>query len=96
MTINRNPVEAADAAVIAEMRAANAENKRKVIGPEAQDDSFRYAEKMPSAGLSVSLNVWEGMPHGFQAIASLGAADASLKEIGSFLQGRLSRTHTTA
>ncbi|HEX4169325.1 MAG TPA: hypothetical protein VHZ55_28005 [Bryobacteraceae bacterium] len=36
---NRNPVQAADAVVIAEMRAANAENKRKVIGPEARTDS---------------------------------------------------------
>ena len=39
MNINRNPVQAADAVVIAEMRAANAENKRKVIGPEARSDS---------------------------------------------------------
>ena len=60
------------------------------------DDSLRYAEKIANAGLSVSLNVWEGMPHGFQAIASLGAADASLKEIGAFLQGCLLRTHATA
>jgi hypothetical protein len=36
------------------------------------------------------------MPHGFQAIASLGAADASLKEIGAFLQGCLLRTDATA
>ncbi|HET9378094.1 MAG TPA: alpha/beta hydrolase fold domain-containing protein [Chthoniobacterales bacterium] len=59
------------------------------------DDSLRYAEKIANAGLSVSLNVWEGMPHGFQTIASLGAADASLKEIGSFLQGCLLRTQAT-
>ena len=39
MNINRNPVQAADAVVIAEMRSANAENKRKVIGPEARSDS---------------------------------------------------------
>jgi acetyl esterase/lipase len=60
------------------------------------DDSLRYADKIANAGLSVSLNVWEGMPHGFQAIAGLGAADASLKEIGAFLQGCLLRTHATA
>ena len=39
MNINRNPVQAADAVVIAGMRAANAENKRKVICPEARTDS---------------------------------------------------------
>jgi acetyl esterase/lipase len=60
------------------------------------DDSVRYAEKIANAGLSVSFNVWEGMPHGFQAIGTLGAADAALGEIGVFLQGCLLRTHAQA
>jgi hypothetical protein len=47
MNINRNPVQAADAVVIAEMRAANAENKRKVIGPEARSDSHAIHSAEP-------------------------------------------------
>jgi acetyl esterase/lipase len=31
------------------------------------DDSVRYAEKVTRAGLSVSLNIWDGMGHRFQA-----------------------------
>lgn len=57
------------------------------------DDSVRYAKKFADAGLCVSLHIWEGMPHGFQAIGSLGAADAVVKEVGEFLQSCLLRTH---
>lgn len=60
------------------------------------DDSVRYARKFADAGLRVSLHVWEGMPHGFQAIGSLAAADAVLREVGAFLQSCLERTHAPA
>jgi acetyl esterase/lipase len=60
------------------------------------DDSVGYAKKFADSGLSVSLHVWEGMPHGFQAIGTLQAADAVLKEVGAFLQSCLLQTHASA
>jgi hypothetical protein len=64
MNINRNPVQAADAIVIAEMRAANAENKRKVIGPEARSDSDAILSAEPPApeGVRYERGVLAGVP----------------------------------
>ena len=42
------------------------------------------------AGTGVELNVWMGMPHGFQAsVGRLKAAAESLDAIGAFLAGKL-------
>ena len=64
MNINRNPVEAADAAIIAEMRAANAENKRKAIGPEARSDSDAILAAEPPApeGVRYERGLLGGVP----------------------------------
>ena len=64
MNINRNPVQAADAIVIAEMRTANAENKRKVIGPEARSDSDAILSAEPPApeGVRYERGLLAGVP----------------------------------
>lgn len=54
------------------------------------DDSIRYAARAVTAGVSVSLNVWKGMPHVFQTgLGRFIAAEESLKAIGSFLREHL-------
>ena len=54
------------------------------------DDSVRYAEKLTRAGLSVSLNIWDGMGHGFQAaIGVLGNSATAIEDVGAFLQSCL-------
>ncbi len=54
------------------------------------DDSRRYAEHAFTAGVDTRLDVWMGMPHGFQAsVGKLKAAEQSLDAIGAFLTGRL-------
>ena len=61
------------------------------------DDSIRYAEKATDAGLDVVVNVWEGMPHGFQSLLGrLEAADAVTEAMGAFLRQRLERAHLEA
>ena len=54
------------------------------------DDSRRYVERAVSAGVDAKLDVWTGMPHGFQAsVGKLTAAAQSLDAIGAFLAERL-------
>jgi len=54
------------------------------------DDSVRFAERARAAGVDVSLTVWNGMPHVFQAsMGHLVTASRSLDAIGAFLAGRL-------
>jgi acetyl esterase/lipase len=53
-------------------------------------DSVRYADRAQTAGVHVTLSIWEGMPHVFQS--SLGqflAAERSVTAIGDFLRQRL-------
>lgn len=53
-------------------------------------DSIRYADLARTAGVEITLSVWEGMPHVFQS--SLGqfvAAEQSVNAIGEFLRQRL-------
>lgn len=53
------------------------------------DDARRYAEKAAAAGSDVRLEIWQGMPHGFQgAVGQLDAADRALDIVGAFLAGR--------
>jgi epsilon-lactone hydrolase len=50
------------------------------------DDSLSDVERAVAAGVDASVDVWEGMPHGF--IGSVGRLDASaqaLDAIGAFL-----------
>jgi epsilon-lactone hydrolase len=50
------------------------------------DDSRRYAERAVGAGVDAKLDVWMGMPHGFQAnVGKLMAATQALDAVGAFL-----------
>jgi epsilon-lactone hydrolase len=53
------------------------------------DDSRRYVERAVAAGVDASVDIWEGMPHGFIAgIGRLEAAAQTLDAIGAFLSTR--------
>ncbi|MBU6450047.1 MAG: alpha/beta hydrolase [Rhodospirillales bacterium] len=53
------------------------------------DDSLRYADRAAAAGVDVSVDVWEGMPHGFLGnVGDFDAAGAALIAIGDFLKAR--------
>ena len=55
-----------------------------------RDDSLRYVERAVAAGVDAAVDVWEGMVHGFMGNAGhLEAADAALRNAGSFLADRL-------
>ncbi|MFM2483802.1 alpha/beta hydrolase [Celerinatantimonas yamalensis] len=50
------------------------------------DDSRRYFERAIKAGNDVTLDIWEGMPHGFaNTIGQTAAAELALNAIGEFL-----------
>jgi monoterpene epsilon-lactone hydrolase len=51
-------------------------------------DSTRLAESAASAGVAVTLEVGEGLPHVFQVFATTAEAVASTDRIGAFLRGR--------
>ncbi len=54
------------------------------------DDAKRYAEHARSAGVSVTLDIWEGMPHSFQSgIGKLQAADMAMRATAHFLAEHL-------
>ena len=54
------------------------------------DDAMRYVEQAVVAGVDATLDVWNGMPHGFlSGVGRLSAADKALDAIGSFLTERL-------
>jgi epsilon-lactone hydrolase len=55
-----------------------------------RDDSQRYVERAVAAGADATVDVWEGMVHGFPGNAGrLEAADAALRNAGAFLAARL-------
>jgi epsilon-lactone hydrolase len=55
-----------------------------------RDDSVRYVERAVAAGVDATVNVWEGMVHGFIGnVGSLEAADKALQSAGRFLAERL-------
>lgn len=54
------------------------------------DDSRRYVDRAVESGADISLDIWEGMPHGFSGAAGkLEAADAALQAIAVFLTEQL-------
>ena len=54
------------------------------------DDSRRYVERAVAADVDATLDVWEGMPHGFLGgIGRFAAASRALADIGAFLSARL-------
>ncbi len=53
-------------------------------------DSIRYADLARTAGVEITLSIWEGMPHVFQSsLGRFAAAERSMNGIGSFLRQRL-------
>ena len=56
------------------------------------DDSTRLAEKVRAAGVDVTLEIWEGMDHVFQAQAIiLPEARRAIQGIGKFMQERVTK-----
>jgi len=54
------------------------------------DDSRRYAERASSAGVEVTLHIWEGMTHVFaSSVGTLEAAEEALNLLGRFLGAKL-------
>ena len=54
------------------------------------DDAASYVERAIAAGVDATLDVWNGMPHGFlSGVGHLSAADHALDAIGVFLTDRL-------
>ena len=54
------------------------------------DDSTRYIEQAVAAEVDATLDIWNGMPHGFlSGVGRLSAADKALDAIGAFLTARL-------
>lgn len=53
------------------------------------DDSLRWVERAVAAGVDATVDVWEGMPHGFIGnVGALAAAGNALAAIGAFLSTR--------
>jgi acetyl esterase/lipase len=52
-----------------------------------KDDALRTAKLAEDAGVDVSIEVWDGMYHVFQALP-VSAADASIARLGSFIRSR--------
>jgi epsilon-lactone hydrolase len=51
------------------------------------DDSVRFAARALAAGVDVTLDVWDEMPHVFQAFAGLlPEADEAVAQIGTWLR----------
>lgn len=57
------------------------------------DDSRRVAEKAAQAGVHVELEVWDRMPHVFQAFPFLPEARRAVTEIGDFVRRHLEQGH---
>jgi monoterpene epsilon-lactone hydrolase len=56
------------------------------------DDSLRYAERAVAADIDARVDVWMGMPHGFQtSVGKIKAAAQSLDAVGAFLADAFDR-----
>ena len=56
------------------------------------DDSLRYVKKARTAGGDASVEMWEGMPHGFVGgVGRLEASTLALDAIATFLESALAR-----
>ncbi len=53
-----------------------------------RDDATRLTQKAEAAGVDISVEVWDGMPHVFQFYPSLPEAQGSLARLGSFVKTR--------
>ncbi|WP_051007308.1 alpha/beta hydrolase fold domain-containing protein [Sphingomonas sp. PAMC 26621] len=56
------------------------------------DDSRVYVDRAVAAGVDATLDVWNGMPHGFlSGVGRVAAADHALAAIGAFLSERFEK-----
>ena len=56
-------------------------------------DAQRIAQRADAAGVACRLQVWENMPHVFQALSAwLPEAGQAFREIGAFVHPHLSKT----
>ena len=54
------------------------------------DDARCYGERAFASGADATVDVWEGMPHGFASgIGRLNAANQVLDAVGAFLRAKL-------
>ena len=53
-----------------------------------RDDATRLTQKAEAAGVDISVEVIDGMPHAFQTYAMLPEAQGSLARLGSFIRTR--------
>lgn len=61
------------------------------------DDATRYTEQAVAAEVDATLDIWNGMPHGFlSGVGHLSAADKALDAIGAFLTARLAASRSQA
>ena len=61
-----------------------------------QDDAVRLAERAQAAGVDVTLEAWEGMPHAWHGCVSfLPEAQPAIERIGEFVQQRTSTVSVT-
>jgi acetyl esterase/lipase len=60
------------------------------------DDSVRFAAKARAAGVDVTLEVWDQMPHVWHAFAGLlPESDQAIERIGGWLQAAVPVTQVT-
>jgi epsilon-lactone hydrolase len=53
-----------------------------------RDDATRLGDKAHKAGIDMSVEVFEGMPHVFQLFEKIPEAEASVNRIGAFIKSR--------
>jgi monoterpene epsilon-lactone hydrolase len=56
-----------------------------------RDDATRTAHVAENAGVDVSVEVWDGMPHFFHQFPKLEEGQAAVSRVGSFIQSRTER-----
>ena len=60
------------------------------------DDACRYGARAISAGADITVDVWEGMPHGFvSGVGRFSAANQALTALGTFLTTKLDAVRAT-
>ncbi|MGX8009508.1 alpha/beta hydrolase fold domain-containing protein [Mesorhizobium sp. ORM8.1] len=61
------------------------------------DDATRYFEQAVAAEVDATLDVWNGMPHGFlSGVGHLSAADKALDKIAAFVTARIAASCSQA
>jgi epsilon-lactone hydrolase len=61
-----------------------------------KDDASRIGDKAAEANVPVSVEIYDGMPHVFQADAELQPSKVSLQRLGHFIRQRAGRAAATA